>query len=322
MYEKEIGKRIRYIREQVLNLTGKELGKLLSVSQDAISSWERGVRRVKNEKLMKIAELGQSSLEWLLKGEGIAPLGYPAEIFNQLNLTTLGARINYLRKLGAGEALSKWANKLEIKVEDLVAYEKGKRLPPFKVMKKMAKLGGVGVDFMLLGKTKEWKEEEGEENRIKELEERVKRLEERIGRTLGELDLVKLKPTIPVIEKIHITKEMKIYPQFVIDWITLPQEIKIPKTQPVFGLRMWEDSMEPKILEGDYLIIEKKDEIKNEEIIVGIVEEEVVVRKAKFKEEEIELLPFNSKYKKITAPHLILVGIVYGIGYRNLREGA
>jgi transcriptional regulator with XRE-family HTH domain len=62
---KEIGERIKYIRG---NLTQKEFADILNTKQNYISRYEKGERIPSLSLLIKIAELGNVSLDWLIRG--------------------------------------------------------------------------------------------------------------------------------------------------------------------------------------------------------------------------------------------------------------
>jgi len=68
-----VGERIKYIRIQLsLNQTdfAHKLGLKTSVS---VSNYENGTREPDFKTIIKIADLGSASLDWLLKGEGAPP---------------------------------------------------------------------------------------------------------------------------------------------------------------------------------------------------------------------------------------------------------
>lgn len=68
---KEVGNRIKRIRSD-MGITAREFGKLIDkenhASQSLVSRWERGVNLPNNERLKKIAELGNISVNELLYG--------------------------------------------------------------------------------------------------------------------------------------------------------------------------------------------------------------------------------------------------------------
>ncbi len=63
---KTTGERIRYIRSNILDKTGNEFGKLLNVTKVAVSNWENNNRMPDADMLVKIADLGDVSVDWLL----------------------------------------------------------------------------------------------------------------------------------------------------------------------------------------------------------------------------------------------------------------
>ena len=67
------GKRISYIRKRVLGLSQAGFGKLLGLSHDTVSAYERGIRGPSIDVLSKIAELGSCSVDWILSGKGESP---------------------------------------------------------------------------------------------------------------------------------------------------------------------------------------------------------------------------------------------------------
>lgn len=60
-----LGERIKNIRES-LNLTGEEFGKKLNVTKVAVSNWENNNRKPDADMLIKIAELGNVTTDYLL----------------------------------------------------------------------------------------------------------------------------------------------------------------------------------------------------------------------------------------------------------------
>ncbi|MBC8059299.1 MAG: helix-turn-helix transcriptional regulator [Clostridiaceae bacterium] len=62
---KTIGERIKNIREE-LQLTGEEFGNKFNVAKGTVSNWENNNRTPDAQALIKIADLGDVSLDWLL----------------------------------------------------------------------------------------------------------------------------------------------------------------------------------------------------------------------------------------------------------------
>lgn len=60
-----VGERIKKVRED-LGLTGGEFGKKLSVTKVAVSNWENNNRKPDLDMLVKIAELGSVTTDYLL----------------------------------------------------------------------------------------------------------------------------------------------------------------------------------------------------------------------------------------------------------------
>lgn len=63
-----IGDRVRYIREEVLELTQDELGAKLGVGGAAVQTYESGKSTIPTERLMKLAKLGGVSTDWICWG--------------------------------------------------------------------------------------------------------------------------------------------------------------------------------------------------------------------------------------------------------------
>lgn len=63
-----IGKRIRKIRKEN-NLSQKQLAKKLSVSQATVGHYEKNKRNPSIDNLIKLADIGNVSLDWLITGK-------------------------------------------------------------------------------------------------------------------------------------------------------------------------------------------------------------------------------------------------------------
>jgi DNA-binding XRE family transcriptional regulator len=67
--QKEIGKRIKYIRLFVLEKSQKELGETLGVNQSIISRIETGRTSPSLATLLALSRLSGRSVDWIMKGE-------------------------------------------------------------------------------------------------------------------------------------------------------------------------------------------------------------------------------------------------------------
>jgi phage repressor protein C with HTH and peptisase S24 domain len=63
-----LGKRIESIRKQ-FGLSQSKFGKIFKVSQNSVSAWEKGRSEPEADDLVKLAELGHVTLDWLLTGK-------------------------------------------------------------------------------------------------------------------------------------------------------------------------------------------------------------------------------------------------------------
>lgn len=78
---KEVGHRIRSIRKEK-GLTMEEFGKLIGkVKKSAVGNWERGDNLPNNERLKRIAELGETTVDFILYG---SLDGYARNLINEL----------------------------------------------------------------------------------------------------------------------------------------------------------------------------------------------------------------------------------------------
>ncbi len=64
--KKEIGKRIKFIREEILGKTQNEMMKILEVKQAMISHYERGERLPSVEVLLILNKKSGKSIDWIL----------------------------------------------------------------------------------------------------------------------------------------------------------------------------------------------------------------------------------------------------------------
>ena len=326
--------RLRYIREKIVGLSGDRFGGLLGVSQDTVSTWERGVRQPKGEILIKMADLGECSVDWILEGRGKSPGGYSDRIFNLLDLSDIGKRIEYLRENGLRISRRDLAGQLGIDEARILGYERGELLPSLSVVTRFAELSGVTVDFIVLGKTTGDSNVLSDDDKLNKLERKLESLEKFLSEELKvrvkpsnkeimPLNLVELRPKIPVIANVPAGHPIEILPSDVIDWIWVPDGALIKQGKEVFGVRVDGDSMSPSLLLGDYAIVIAQRSAENRDIVVCRLNGEAMIKEFERKKEHIILKSSNPQYSPIIVTpddEFQIIGVVYGIGLRRLRH--
>ncbi len=77
-------------------------------------------------------------------------------------------------------------------------------------------------------------------------------------------------------------------------------DIKLASTGEFYGLQIKGDSMSPRFLEGDVVIVKKQNNIENGEIAIVLVNgNEATVKKIKKMDNGIMLIPLNNSYEPI-----------------------
>lgn len=89
------------------------------------------------------------------------------------------------------------------------------------------------------------------------------------------------------------------------------------KTADYFALEVHGDSMmEGGILDGDIAIIKQQNRAENGEIVAALLDDEATLKKLKFEDDGIYLVPQNSSYEIKKVENLEVMGILSGI-FRN-----
>jgi len=68
--KKSVGLRLKFIRENFLQMSQSKFGKLFGVKQGAVSLWEKGERDIPSEVYETLASKFGVNINWLLTGEG------------------------------------------------------------------------------------------------------------------------------------------------------------------------------------------------------------------------------------------------------------
>jgi transcriptional regulator with XRE-family HTH domain len=326
--------RIRYIRERVLGLSGERFGDLLGISQDTVSTWERGIRRPKGDALIKVAELGNCSVDWILTGKGSAPGGYPEEIFGTLDARSLGERMVYLREKGLKLSRKELGARLDISEARVSDYERGELVPPMSILKSFAEISGVSLSFIASGTSEEEGVVSPKENRINELEKRIQMLEglvaqmhgtgrESAGVGIATRNSVQAKPKIPVLADLPVTYPIKTTSDNVIDWLWVPGNASIDTENDSFGIRIKDESMAPELIPGDYALVVPQKSARDHDMIVCTVKGNAMIRLFESIKGNTTLRPSNPEYPSITvAPEddFQVIGKVFAIGFRELHR--
>ncbi|MEA4815928.1 MAG: XRE family transcriptional regulator [Lachnospiraceae bacterium] len=83
----------------------------------------------------------------------------------------------------------------------------------------------------------------------------------------------------------------------IVDFEEIPEEMA--KKGSFFGLVINGDSMEPRIIKGDVVIVRKQPDVESGEIAIVFVKNEATCKKLLKSEKGISLIPFNSKYTPV-----------------------
>lgn len=92
---KAVGNRIRIIRERA-DLTQEALGDIIGVEKATVSKYESGATKISYASLLKIAELGKVSLDWLIKGADLPT--QPSPYVNE-PITDYGPQMAAIRRI-------------------------------------------------------------------------------------------------------------------------------------------------------------------------------------------------------------------------------
>ena len=82
-YAVECGIRLRATREALGYKTLREFADETGVTEDRLSSWERGVNRIDEEYVRRLKRRFKVTFEWIYDGDGY---GLPADLFRKLSI--------------------------------------------------------------------------------------------------------------------------------------------------------------------------------------------------------------------------------------------
>lgn len=174
-------------------------------------------------------------------------------------MSTLGVRLRVLRE-NAEKTQREMAELLCINRVSYTQYENDKRTPPPDTLKKIADIFNVSVDYLL-------------------------------GNTRHEINQTSKYVRIPVLCRIVAGIPMDAVEE-VIDWEEIPREMAA--TGEFFGLKVKGHSMEPRILEGDVVIVKRQADIESGKVAVVLINgNEATLKRVKKQENGITLIANN-----------------------------
>lgn len=174
-------------------------------------------------------------------------------------MSTLGVRLRVLRE-NAEKTQREMAELLCINRVSYTQYENDKRTPPPDTLKKIADIFNVSVDYLL-------------------------------GNTRHEINQASKYVRIPVLGRIVAGIPMDAVEE-VIDWEEIPREMAA--TGEFFGLKVKGHSMEPRILEGDVVIVKRQADVESGKVAVVLINgNEATLKRVKKQENGITLIANN-----------------------------
>lgn len=175
----------------------------------------------------------------------------------------IGDRIRALR-INAGMTQVELANKLNISNSTLSQYESGARTPSDDMKLKIAALFQVSTDYLLSGTT----------NTVNTKTKGVQ---------------------IPVLGEVRAGYPMEAV-ENIIDYEEIDEDMA--HRGEFFALRIKGDSMEPRFVEGDVVIVRKQETADSGDIVVALVNgDSATIKKLKRHQNGITLVPSNSAYE-------------------------
>lgn len=168
------------------------------------------------------------------------------------------------------------AEELNYSSGSVTAWKKG-RVPKWVTLTKIAEYFGVSVNYLLGQETNEEQAEKDLMNKI------------------GAIPISRDTYTVPVVGKVAAGVPIEAI-ENIIGYIELdPKEFS--RYNEYFGLQIKGDSMEPRIWDGDIVVVQKQPDVESGQIAVVMVgDNEATCKKVLKHVNGISLIPFNPKY--------------------------
>ena len=275
-----IGNKISHQRK-LLNISADDLSKQLGISRATLYRYENGdVKKIPSTILNPLATILQTTPADLMGWNDIDTL--------KPEISTLGEKIKQLRS-NMNISQVDFATKIGVSKQTLYKYENNIITNiPFDKIEDIARIANVSPAYLMgwaeFGVGSELKKI------IENLPSDISAYETKInstpkGVTINVLGRVAAGIPIEAIEEIIDTEEIS-------------QEMA--STGEFFGLKIHGDSMEPRMYEGDVVIVRKQEDADSGDIVIAMVNGDDATCKRLVKYENgINLLSLNSKYAPI-----------------------
>ncbi|MBI4546672.1 MAG: helix-turn-helix transcriptional regulator [Ignavibacteriae bacterium] len=192
--------------------------------------------------------------------------------------STLGERIRLAREYNEIDQ-HRLASKIDVASRTLQRWEKGEQVPDSNYLLRLAKYTGVRPEWLLTGEGEMY----SSGNVIQFHRESL----------LRKVNLI----NIPLLSSIPAGKIATMFhPDHVERYVTVDNI----NDSSAFALIVKGKSMSPKIEDGDIVVISPKQEVRSGDICVVRVNDEDVLKKVKFDDNYVHLIPLNSNFDPIT----------------------
>lgn len=195
-------------------------------------------------------------------------------MYNSSDPKKVGENIKAMRKQ-ARFTQAELAEKLSVHQTAVSQWEKGRTLPDLWSLSRLAAIFDTAVDEVLRGDAVAADKPDEYKLMKQELRERLCR--------------------IPILGSVQAGVPISAI-QDITGSVALSEEHS-EDAHEYFALRVRGDSMEPRLLEDDIVIVRQQQDADNGDIVVALIEGEATVKKLKKQEDGILLIPFNNCYE-------------------------
>ncbi len=196
--------------------------------------------------------------------------------------TTIGERLRLARENKDLDQIE-LAKRIDIAVRTLQRWEKGEQVPDSNYLLRLAKRTGVETDWLLKGEGEMYPVPEGVGKVIPFKKENM----------LMPVNLM----AVPLYSSVPAGKTAAMFhPDYVDRYISVDNI----KDENAFALTVKGKSMSPRIEDGDIVVVSPGKEARNGDICVIRVNDEDVLKKVKFENQVVHLIPLNTSFDAVT----------------------